>query len=116
VLSGARFEDAVARCAYPIDIHDPEGTRFSLSAVRADYYEIPYRCLVPLGVDNLLVAGRCFSGTHEAAASARVVPPIYAMGQAAGTAAALCASGGLPPRDLPGRRLRGLLRQQGAIV
>jgi hypothetical protein len=116
VLSGARFEDAVARCAYPIDIHDPEGTRFSLSPVRAAYYEIPYRCLVPKGVDNLLVAGRCFSATHEAAASARVIPPVYAMGQAAGTAAALCAREGLQPRDLPGRRLRGLLRQQGAIV
>ncbi len=116
VLRGARFEDAIARCAYPIDIHDPEGTRFSLAAVQADYYEIPFRCLVPQRIDNLLVAGRCFSATHEAAASARVIPPVYAMGQAAGTAAALCAKDRITPRGLSGQRLREVLRGQGAIV
>jgi hypothetical protein len=82
----------------------------------AGYYEIPYRCLVPQRTDNLLVAGRCLSATHEAAASARVIPPVYAMGQAAGTAAALCARERLRPRDLDGRRLRETLRTQGAIV
>lgn len=116
VLRGARFEDAIARCGYPIDIHDPEGTRFSLAAVQSDYYEIPYRCLVPQRIDNLLVAGRCFSATHEAAASARVIPPVYAMGQAAGTAAALCARERVTPRALSGQRLREVLRGQGAIV
>ena len=117
VLRGARFEDAIARCAYPIDIHDPTGTRGQLVGLEsAGYYEIPYRCLVPERVDNLLVAGRCLSATHEAAASARVIPPVYAMGQAAGTAAALCARERLRPRDLDGRRLRETLRTQGAIV
>jgi hypothetical protein len=117
VLRGARFEDAIARCAYPIDIHDPTGTRGQLVGLEsAGYYEIPYRCLVPVRVDNLLVAGRCLSATHEAAASARVIPPVYAMGQAAGTAAALCARERLRPRDLDGRRLRETLRTQGAIV
>ncbi len=116
VLRGARFDDAIARCAYPIDIHDPEGTRFCLTAVLSEYYEIPYRCLVPQGVANLLVAGRCFSATHEAAASARVIPAVYAMGQAAGTAAALCAKEGLLPRELSRDRLHRLLREQGALV
>lgn len=116
VLRGARFEDAIARCAYPIDIHDPAGPRFSLAAIESDYYEIPYRCLIPKRVDNLLVAGRCFSATHEAAASARVIPPVYAMGQAAGTAAALSVKQGLTPRRLPGTRVREVLRAQGAIV
>jgi glycine/D-amino acid oxidase-like deaminating enzyme len=116
VVTGARFPDAIARCAYPIDIHDPEGTRFSLAAVDAPYYEIPYRCLVPLRVDNLLVAGRCFSATHDAAASARVVPPIYAMGQAAGTAAALSVRGRVMPREFSASRLRQRLAEQGAIV
>lgn len=116
VITGARFPDAIARCAYPIDIHDPEGTRFSLSAVDAPYYDIPYRCLVPLRVDNLLVAGRCFSATHEAAASARVVPPVYAMGQAAGTAAALSVSDRVMPRELSTSRLRERLAEQDAIV
>ena len=117
VLRGARFDDAIARCAYPIDIHDPTGTRGQLVGLEsAGYYEIPYRCLVPERVENLLVAGRCLSATHEAAASARVIPPVYAMGQAAGTAAALCARERLRPRDLDGRRLRDTLRLQGAIV
>lgn len=116
VVSGARFADAIARCSYPIDIHDPEGTRFSLSPVEAPYYEIPYRCLVPAGLDNLLVAGRCFSATHEAAASARVVPSVYAMGQAAGTAAALSVRHRAAPADLSTSRLRERLREQRAIV
>jgi hypothetical protein len=119
VLTGARFPDAVARCAYPIDIHDPTGSRGILrgpqEAGRA-YYEIPYRCLVPRAVENLLVAGRPISATHEGAASARVIPPCYATGQAAGTAAALCAREGILPRALDGPRLRALLRKQGAIV
>lgn len=117
VLKGARFDDAIARFAYPIDIHDPQGTRGQLVGLeQAGYYEIPYRCLVPQQADNLLVAGRCFSATHEGAASARVIPAVYAMGQAAGTAAALCAKEGVAPRDLSGRRLRALLREQGVIV
>ena len=50
-------------------------------------YEIPYRCLVPLRVDDLLVAGRCISVTHQALASTRLTPTIMTLGQAAGTAA-----------------------------
>lgn len=116
VLTGRRFPDAIARCAYPIDIHDPEGTRFNLSPLAAPYYEIPYRCLVPLGIDNLLVAGRCLSATHEAAASARVVPPAYATGQAAGMAAAMAVRDGIPARDISVSRLRACLAAQGAIM
>ncbi len=129
VVQGRHFDDAIARCSYPIDIHDPQGTRGKLIGMGGEdkphrevtrdappYYEIPYRCLVPLQVDNLLVAGRCLSATHEAAASARVIPPVYAMGQAAGTAAALCVREGIAPRQIDGRRLREVLRKQGAIV
>jgi hypothetical protein len=119
VLRGAEFPDAVARCAYPIDIHDPTGTRGVLRGPQEagrPYYEIPYRCLVPLRVENLLVAGRPLSATHEGAASARVIPPCYATGQAAGTAATLCAREGITPRELDGVRLRRVLREQGAIV
>ena len=84
--------------------------------MQADYYEIPYRCLVPCRIDSLLVAGRCFSAAHEAAASARVIPPVYAMGQAAGTAAALSIKQRVTPRRISGARLREVLREQGAIV
>jgi hypothetical protein len=119
VLQGARFPDAIARCAYPIDIHDPTGTRGVLRGPQdlgRNWYEIPYRCLVPLEVENLLVAGRCISATHEGAASARVIPPCYATGQAAGTAAALAVRLGVPPRQVPAEELRAVLTQAGALV
>jgi FAD-dependent oxidoreductase family protein len=119
VLQGSRFPDAIARCAYPIDIHDPTGTRGVLKGPQEqnrNWYEIPYRCLVPLGVENLLVAGRCLSATHEGAASARVIPPCYATGQAAGTAAALAVRLGVTPRRVPVDWLRARLEAADAIL
>jgi hypothetical protein len=119
VLKGTRFPDAIARCAYPIDIHDPAGTRGTLRGPQesgASFYDIPYRCLLPRGVENLLVAGRCISATHEGAASARVIPACYATGQAAGTAAALSVAAGVQPRKLPPADLRESLRRDDAIV
>jgi 2-polyprenyl-6-methoxyphenol hydroxylase-like FAD-dependent oxidoreductase len=116
VLEGRTFDDAIAQCSYPIDIHDPQGPRGRLEGIRADHYEIPYRCLVPRQVDNLLVAGRPISADHEGAASARVIPPCYATGQAAGTAACLSIQQGVTPRSLDVGLLRKTLRGQGAIV
>ena len=119
VLRGAKFSDAIARCAYPIDIHDPTGTRGSLRGPQdagQNWYEIPYRCLVPRRLEQLLVAGRCISATHEGAASARVIPACYATGQAAGVAAAIAAATNTSPRGVPADRLRKQLRAAGAIV
>jgi len=79
-------------------------------------YDIPYRILVPQKLDNLLVAGRPVSATHEAAASVRIIPPCYAMGQAAGLAAALAARGNVAPMDLDIDLLRRELAAQSAIV
>jgi hypothetical protein len=76
-------------------------------------YEIPYRCLVPATVDALLVAGRCISTTHEAHASTRLTPTVMTLGQAAGTAAALCARTGVRPREVDARTLRQLLVRDG---
>ena len=115
-FEGRRFDDAITQCSYPIDIHDPQGPRGRLEGIRADHYEIPYRCLVPRQVDNLLVAGRPISADHEGAASARVIPPCYATGQAAGTAASLSIQQGVTPRGLDVGLLRTTLRGQGAIV
>jgi hypothetical protein len=116
VLEGRQFDDSIAQCSYPIDIHDPQGPRGRLEGIRADHYEIPYRCLVPRQVDNLLVAGRPISADHEGAASARVIPPCYATGEAAGTAAALSIKQNVAPRELDVELLRSTLRNQGAIV
>lgn len=95
VLGGRRFDDAVARSAYPIDIHNPSGSGTTTKRLAPGAaYEIPYRCLVPVNREQLLVAGRCISTTHEALASTRLTPTVMTLGQAAGTAAAMaCANG-----------------------
>jgi hypothetical protein len=117
VVEARKFRDAVARCNYPIDIHSPTGAGTVIRGVpKGDYYEIPYRCLLPLGVDNLLVAGRCISSTHEGQASLRTMPTCFAMGQAAGVAAAIAVEQRTSPREVPAEDLRVALRQQGQIV
>jgi glycine/D-amino acid oxidase-like deaminating enzyme len=114
VLSARTFEDAVARSAYPIDIHNPSGSGTTTQRLPPGAsYEIPYRCLVPAHVERLLVAGRCISTTHEALASTRLTPTVMTLGQAAGTAAALCAAEALAPRDVPAAELRASLIADG---
>ncbi len=99
VLNARTFDDAIARSAYPIDIHNPAGSGTSTRRLPPGAsYEIPYRCLVPKGVDDLLVAGRCISTTHEALASTRLTPTVMTLGQAAGTAAALSVARDVHPR------------------
>ena len=114
VLSARTFEDAVARSVYPIDIHNPSGSGTTTHRLPAGAsYEIPYRCLVPQSVEDLLVAGRCISTTHEAHASTRLTPTVMTLGQAAGTAAALALRRGVPPRAVDPRELRELLVRDG---
>jgi hypothetical protein len=114
VLHGRTFEDAVARSAYPIDIHNPRGSGTTTHRLApGTSYEIPYRCLVPTGIDDLLVAGRCISTTHEALASTRLTPTVMTLGQAAGTAAALSLQARVAPRDLDAAALRARLVRDG---
>jgi hypothetical protein len=114
VLRARTFPDAIARSAYPIDIHNPSGSGTTTQRLPAGAsYEIPYRCLVPLLVDDLLVAGRCISTTHEALASTRLTPTVMTMGQAAGTAAALAVRSGTTPRALDTDALREQLIADG---
>ena len=109
------FEDAVARGSYPIDIHDPQGKGTILRRLPAGgAYDIPLRCLLPDGVDRLLVAGRCISGTHEAHSSYRVTPIAMATGHAAGVCAAIAAATNEPPRDVDHRAVQLELVRQGA--
>jgi hypothetical protein len=117
ILSARKFDDAIAQGTYPVDIHNPTGKGTTLHKVPAgDAYEIPLRCLLPQGVDNLLVAGRCISGTHEALSSYRVMPISMATGQAAGVCAALASRGGIAPRGLAvGDVQRELLRQGASL-
>jgi ribulose 1,5-bisphosphate synthetase/thiazole synthase len=114
VLQARIFADAVARSAYPIDVHNPSGSGTQTQRLApGTAYEIPYRCLVPRGVDDLLVAGRCISTTHEALASTRLTPTVMTLGQAAGTAAALAVREGIAPRAIDTARLRALLERDG---
>jgi glycine/D-amino acid oxidase-like deaminating enzyme len=117
ILTARKFADVVAHGTYPIDIHNPAGSGTVLKRVPpGDFYDIPLRCLIPLGVDNLLVAGRCISGTHEALSSYRVMPISMATGQAAGVCAALSARSVLPPGQIDPVDVRAELRRQGAIL
>jgi hypothetical protein len=116
IRAGGEFADVVARGAHPIDIHPPtEGEDQSLGRLRRDY-GIPYRCLVAREVDNLLTAGRCISATHGALATTGVMGTCMALGQAAGTAAALAAEAGVPARSVDVDLLQQTLRSQGAIL
>ncbi len=121
VVESRKFPDAIARYACYIDVHavgrpgheSPYNRKVPQTGTS---YDIPYRCLVPRNVENLLVAGRCFSATHEGLASARMMPCCMAMGQAAGTAAALSASQGIPPRKVDIVALRKALVAQGVSL
>jgi hypothetical protein len=115
VLASRRFPDVVARCGAPIDIHVPGGGGLQLTNVERAY-DIPYRIMIPQGVDNLIVTGRAVSSSHEAFASLRVTAPAMALGQAAGTAAALAASTDVSPCEVDVQRLRSLILQDGAIL
>ena len=106
--AGRRFADAVTFGAFGVDIHEPAPGAGIPSGhhARMKPYEIPYRCLLPQGLDGLLTAGRCISGTHEAHASYRVTGTCMGMGQGAGVAAAWAAAENIAPRRLDGPKLR----------
>ena len=114
VLGARRFDDQVARCGAPIEEHHAGSDTRWVYLEEGLAYGIPYRSLLPRGVEGLLVAGRCFSATHDAHASARSMATCMAMGQAAGTAAALAAA--TVPRDLGPEHLRARLAADGADV
>jgi len=117
ILGGVKFPDAIACGGYPIDIHDPVSMHLVTKRLPlGEYYTIPYRCLLPRGVENLLVAGRCISATHEAFAAFRVSAIVMAIGQAAGTAAMLAAHGARSPRQVDVDALQGTLRADGAFL
>lgn len=92
------------------DIHDPKGKGIVAHEVNGDgAYDIPYRCLLPKNIDNLLVGGRCISTTHEALGTTRLTPSCMATGQAAGTGAAIAFKEGKSPQDIDVQQLRDAL-------
>jgi hypothetical protein len=115
ILQARKFADVIARSTYPVDIHNPEGAGTVLERVPpGEAYDIPLRSLIPQKVDDIIVAGRCISGTHEAHSSYRVMPVCVATGQAAGVCAALAARHGTTPRAVPAVEVQRELVRQGA--
>ncbi|MCX7777385.1 MAG: FAD-dependent oxidoreductase [Armatimonadetes bacterium] len=138
IVLARKFEDAIARDTHGFDIHNPtdlphikhthlkepkepavcfpseeKAGMYDAYLRPGEYYEIPYRCLVPLNVENLLVAGRCLSSTFEAQSGARLIFTCMTMGQAAGTAAAISIRKNVTPRQVDVQALRAKLIEQG---
>ncbi|MGC9467945.1 MAG: FAD-dependent oxidoreductase [Anaerolineae bacterium] len=139
VVEGRKFEDAIARGSWYIDIHCPLGETYPVhmcikecprqadcpfwaaehdTSMRSetglyppddDWYEIPYRSLTSKGIDNLLASGRCISATHQGMAGARVMGTCVAIGEAAGLAAAWAVRDGVAPREVDAAALKRAL-------
>lgn len=111
---GKRFDDRIAQSNYNVDIHSPIGDK-QTEEYAVKTYDIPYRCLVPVGIDNILVAGRAISATHIAMSSARVMPTCYALGQAAGIAAAISIDNTINVSDINIKELHQKMKRQNII-
>jgi hypothetical protein len=123
----AVFDDEIGRYCYPVDVHPsrPGKADFdqfmdeyrSLRYAKGESYGIPYRCLVPRGLSNVLVAGRCVSSDRYVQGSIRVMPGCYITGQAAGAAAAVAVEGAGPrrPADVRNVDVRELRRRLGSM-
>ena len=123
ILHCQTFDDAICRNHYPVDIHTPRG-KLLYHERNGDYpyfksdafHEIPFRALIPLGIANLLVPGRCASATFEAQSAIRVQQNCHSMGEAAGVAAAWMAQQNIGSRQIDGATLREALKAQGAYL
>jgi hypothetical protein len=119
ILQARVFDDwVVTKAHFNFDVHNITGSGLDVTGVQKHFkqpkgYTIPYRCLVPINIDNLLLAGRNISGTHMAHSNYRVMPICANMGQAAGIAAALAAKENVRPRDLDVKKIQEVLKENG---
>jgi len=117
VLNGKRFEDGVVLCGCGMDVHTPDGSPQPLKdRVSFEAFHIPLRCLLPKGLEGLIVAGRCISTTYLANGSIREMAVCMSIGQAAGTTAAHAIKNRVSPRDVDAEDLRSKLLRQGMIL
>ncbi|MER7173233.1 FAD-dependent oxidoreductase [Streptomyces mesophilus] len=121
ILGQREFADRVAFGGWSIDLHPPQGMYATEAGAKQRYadgiYHIPYRSLYSVNTTNLLFAGRNISASHVAFGSTRVMATCATLGQAAGTAAALCAASAVTPRALPVAELqRTLLRADASLI
>ncbi len=117
IINCTQFEDSIALGNYDIDIHNPTGTGTSHRFFGdGEYYTIPYRSLLPKEFNNLLVAGRCLSATHEAQASVRIMPTCCCLGQAAGTAVAVAIKSNKNAHTVDVKEMQNKLIENGAVL
>jgi 2-polyprenyl-6-methoxyphenol hydroxylase-like FAD-dependent oxidoreductase len=122
VIERRSFPDAIGHGFWMVDIHDPSGSGHTTWYDRKIHpepgttYQIPYRMLVAADVDNLLIAGRCGSATHEGMAGLRVQSHCHVMGQAAGTAAAMSLTAGVRPAEIKVTQLQKRLIDAGVLI
>lgn len=117
IISCCRFNDSIACGNYDVDIHNPEGSGTShYYFPDGQYYQIPYRSLVPQNTENLLVAGRCISVDHEAQASVRIMPIVCCLGEAAGVAAAVAFDEKCSAKNADIKKIREILHRNGAVI
>lgn len=117
VLTGRKFEDGIGQACFPVDIHNPDTGQAEFHEIGGDgAFDIPFRSLVPVGLKNLLVAGRCISVDHFAHGATRNMAPCLTSGEAAGVAAAMAASAGVDVPDLDVRSLQSELRRRGFLL
>jgi hypothetical protein len=114
VLDCADFADAIGVNGWPVEEHVAGNVEFRFQKKEKGFNQLPYRMILPLGIDNLMVAGRCASMTHGGQSAARVSGPCFVMGQAAGTAAHLSLDEGISPRTLRIELLQKALEADGA--
>ena len=118
ITEGSRFDDGICTANFAIDVHKiaaGDNTDHK-KGKKVQAYNIPYRSLVPVDCDNLLLAGRCISGDFYAHASYRVVGNVIPMGEAAGYAAAICVKENKKPSELDGKRVRGYMESKGYLI
>jgi hypothetical protein len=118
VLDARKRDDGVAKGCHHVDIHQDGTGQIRIPVADGGSYDIPLGSLLPKGIENVVIAGRCLSASREAQGSARVMGSCMAMGQAAGSLTAMAASQSnhAKLRDIPVGRLRQSLREQGAIL
>lgn len=116
IRNGVKFQDAVVRSKWAhTDKHSGESMQWSFEFIEGPYY-VPYRSLITPQIKNILVAGRCISATRDAMASIRIMPVCAQIGEAAGTAAAICCTENTRPFDLNYKYLANRLIENGVCL
>ena len=118
VLDCASFDDTIGVNGWPLELHLKGDVEFRWPKIPESrgFNQLPYRMVVPQGVDNLWITGRCASMSHEAQSAARVTGACFVMGQAAGTAADLALAESRTAADVDPAALQARLEAQGAFL